>query len=214
MYEESLQKRIDTYILPDYFMPEKDEYRLMETEESGRTELRVVFENAAEGTHICIECYDMKKRCEFFAQTKLNGMRKCVDHVVLTKNDSGLWDVHLIEMKKTVDRSKWIDIKRKVRASILNIRALASVIGLEIHDYMVYTTYERVDFRLSAEENPIERRVLLGRPASPHQMEWDSDRIEIDFLDVPLTRYLHKGIPMRREIRDGMDTLCGVLTIA
>lgn len=212
MYEESLQKRIDTYILPDYFVPEKDEYRLMEAAESGRTELNVILENATEGTCICIECYDMKQRCEFLA--RLNGMRKCVDHVVLTKNDHGMWDVHLIEMKKTDNRSKWIDIKQKVRASILNIRALASVLGIEIHDYKVYTTYEKVDFRSSAEENPAERRRLLGSPVLSEQMEWDNNQIAINFLEASLTCYAHQGIQMQREIRDGMETLCGALTIA
>ena len=214
MDDELLKKRMDTYILPDYFEPEADEYRLMETEESGRTELNVRFEGAPAGAHICIACYDMKKRCEFLARTSVNGMRKCVDHVVFTRNDGGSWNVHLIEMKKTVDRSKWFGIKQKVRSSILNIRALAAVLGMEIHEFRVYTTYEKVDFRLSAGENPAERRRPLGKPVSDQQQEWDSAQIEVNFLEIPLACYPHRGIAMQMEVRDGKDTLCGELTIA
>ena len=211
MRDEMLEKKITEYIDSSYFQAAQNNYQLWEKKDSGRSQLAVSFAHQPHDV-LCIAEYDNKSRCGFF--TASHGMQKCVDHVILIKNQDGKWTGHLIEMKSKVDNGRWTSIKQKVRASILNIRALAATLDLpiEISDFSVYTTYERIDNRGAAPENPVERRATLGKPSFIAD-EWDQKRILVDFLKESNDVFSHTDIKMTRTNVDGLSTLCGELVI-
>lgn len=65
-------------------------------------------------------------------------------------------------MKTTVGHSTWRDEKGKFRASFLLSEAVAAMLGMDIKDVKMYTTYEKVDLR-SNEYSPTEHRGRGGQ---------------------------------------------------
>lgn len=211
MLDVQLKKKIDTFILENYFITDQASYQLVECEDTGLSQLEVSFPAGLVDV-ICIANYDKKHRCEFLSITEKYGMRKCVDHVLLVKQNSGKWVVYLIEMKTSIGSNTWVNIRQKVRASILNIKALAAVLDLPIERFLIYTTYENLVFNNAAPENPAERKRQLG-VLGPKEDEWDKNRIIINLLNTSKDEYYHSGIQMEKRVLEGKDILCGALTI-
>lgn len=211
MLDPKLERKIKVFIREQYFDADQVSYQLTEEAEEGLSLLDVSF-SAGSADILCISNYDKKKRCEFLSETSRDGMRKCVDHALLVKQPSGKWIVHLIEMKSSIGNETWINIKQKVRASILNIKALAAVLDLPIDTFLIYTTYKELVFGNKAPENPIERKAALGR-ADMKKDEWDRERILINLLEDRRSEYHHTGIQMAERSVDGKQTLCGALQI-
>lgn len=209
MREQKLDQKIKTYIRDGYFEPLQTDYQLFEQTESGRTQLNISLSSEGEDV-LCISNYDDKPRCAYFSDK--NGMKKCVDHVILIKQKEGDWKASLIEMKSTVGNSAWAGIKQKVRASILNINALATVLDIRIQSIDVYTTYESTNFHYSEPENPIARKLPLGSSGIKKE-EWDNNIIKIDFLEDNHTVLPHAGVQMIRQEIEGKSVLCGSLVI-
>lgn len=210
MLDRELKQKIDTFILKDYFTTDQALYQLIEEEDTGRSQLDVSFPTTS--NILCLPNYDNKHRCEFLSWPEKHGMRKCVDHVFLYKASSGKWVILLIEMKTSVGDNTWIDIKKKVRASILNIKALAAVLDLPIERFLVYTTYENLLFKNPSPENPVERKQHLGVPSTKED-EWDQERIKINLLNPSRDEFHHTGIQMNRQVIGGKSTLYGTLNI-
>ena len=85
-------------------------YQLLEKgnkEGQGKSSLIV---NVGDFDNICVSNYDKKKRCEFF--TDKWGMKKCIDHFIL-RYCSNAWELHMIEIKRTVDSNNWLKIKNQ-----------------------------------------------------------------------------------------------------
>lgn len=208
MYEERIQYAIDNFVLEDYFLKMNSDYILKETEDSGKSELKIT----VEGTNICVENYDKKKRCNFFRSSGIQGLHKCIDHFILRiKNNK--WELHMIEMKSSVGHATWRAIKQKVRASYLNIHALVKTLGLELDDaeIYVYTTYEN-DCFCDASPDPKTLIPLLGKKAIDNKKdEWDAGKIGIKFAESIRLEFSHSGIKMNRS-KDG-TTLQAALSI-
>ena len=215
MLDPQLAKKINTFILENYCITELDtgqtSYFLEEHDDAGLSTLEVSCSSGNDNI-LCIANYDKLPRCEFLSQFEKYGMRKCVDHVLLVKQSSGKWMVHLIEMKTSVGEHTWVNIKQKVRASILNIKALAAVLDLPLENFMAYTTYENLAFDTRAPENPAERKSRLGVPGTKED-EWDKNLIKINLLNSSRDEYHHTGIPMVKSVADGINKLCGKLII-
>lgn len=128
MLEQSLRNRIEVYLKQNYLEIVSNDCELWEKKIPGRTRLKVVLPGTV--CALCITDYDNKSKCEFLNDLSQYGLRKSVDHVLLTPNSNGTWTVHLIEMKTGLSQDKWKDISQKTCASMLNVKALAAILEM------------------------------------------------------------------------------------
>lgn len=205
MYDSRIQFAMDNFILENYFLPMNNTYDLKETAESGKSLLVLQIKD----DNICVEEYDIKKRCGFLKSDKKFGMQKCIDHFILVKRNHG-WDLCMIEMKSGVGSGEWNAIKAKVRSSLHNIKALCLFLGITIDKVYTYTTYERESFQTPKNTTDIKTFIpLLGEKASNFKDdEWDKGVIKIN-IDEIIT-LPHKAIKM---VRNANGVLEGSLTI-
>ena len=191
------QKRnfiIDELMEPDFIDREGNLIVLKELEESGESELEVHLKSAE---NLCIKNVDKKHtELNFFQKGSQKSMFKRVDHIIFEKLSQNNWDVHIIEMKSSVETAKWTDIKGKFRASYLLVQSIAAMLDLDIAEIYFYTTYERVDLR-PPKEQPTARRLRVGVYQVPPQEEWDGGRFGLNFGDrIPFS---HRPVPMSRD---------------
>lgn len=196
MYNQRIQFAIDTLIEENYFNQQSNYYNLKEEAESGKSNLMTTVDDL----NICIHDFDHKHKCEF-AHTK-NSMRKSVDHVILTFKDE-TWSLHLLEMKSSVNDSKWVDIRGKFRASYLNVLALCVFLGIKIDNTYAYTTYERELFTdAQTTTNPIALKAPLGEKKLSEKAEWESGTVGINLGEKVI--FKHRKIKMDRT-GDGLE---------
>lgn len=205
MYNSRIQYAMDNFIEEHYFLPMQNTYKLREIAESGKSILIL----DVDGENICVSEYDNKKRCNFLRLDKIYGMQKCIDHFILKKSGD-IWDLYMIEMKSGVGDKKWLDIKSKMRSSLLNIKALCEFMGITVGGVYAYTTYERECFEEPFSTADIKAQVpLLGEKASSFKYdEWYKDIIKIKIDDTVILP--HKAIKMER---NGENELEGRLHI-
>jgi hypothetical protein len=110
----------------------------------------------------------------------------------------------MIEMKSKVDHGKWVEIKAKVRSSLLNIKALCEFLGIKVGEVNVITTYEREGFiSLENTADPFMFKQALGqKPENLKRDEWDKEIIKIK-IDECIT-LKHKAIKMERDQTIGL----------
>ncbi len=186
-YSEKLLFGINELIEPNYFLQQADSYSLEETEETGRSVLKVNV--SSESTSICVANYDKKKRCSFINIQQNNGLGKCVDHALLLKKQEK-WTLVLIEMKKNIGEKTWLNIKQKVRSSYLSMMALCIYLDINIDDVKVYTTYETEKFYSYSDTNPSIKKANLGkRKIDSKKDEWDKNIIHINLYEEQVFEY-------------------------
>ncbi|AXH99807.1 hypothetical protein DV702_08710 [Sporosarcina sp. PTS2304] len=199
MYNNRIQYAMDYFIVDDYFLPENRYYELKEKDKNGKSLLRLTINS----TNICVEDYDDKIKCGFLRQEKKHGMKKCIDHFVLKENDN-VWDLYMFEMKTGVGNKTRRDIKVKLRASYLNIKALCGFLGITIGEVYAYTTYETEHF--TGARNSADPKTILAplgeRAIDFKKDEWNRGRILIELgenLTLP-----HIAIQMERHDAIGL----------
>lgn len=154
---------ITELLTPGFIEHKKQEMLLEETEETGRSELKVRLISAE---NLCIANIDKKKtEMQFFQQEKTS-MNKRVDHIIFEHRPDHTWKVHLIEMKGSVGERKWIEMKGKFRASYLIAQAIAGMLELQISETVMYTTFEKVRFA-APDTMPSSRRTGTGKLGNP-----------------------------------------------
>lgn len=210
MLDQKLKDKIEVFLISDYIEILSGEFELWEKSDDGRTRLKVGL--LSDESILCIRDHDHQPRCAFLNPDRKYGLMKSVDHIVLTPNDNDTWTAHLIEMKSGVGESEWNDIRAKVRASILNMRACAAVLDITISLFKIYTTYERLSYKVDDPTNLTGRKPRLG--GGWKENEWDKNQV---FIYVPKGKkefLWHNGIKMKKEIVEGKDTLCGEVTLS
>lgn len=192
MYNSRVQYAIDQFIRNEYFLPEQNEYELLEKETSGKSLLKLT----VDGVNICVEDYDSKIRCGFVKEEKRYGMKTCIDHFVLKENGD-VWDLYMFEMKTSIGNNKWKSIKLKIRSSYLHIQALCGFLGIKLGVINACTTYEIEQFN-TASADPKTMLVQLGKRADNFKEdEWNQGKIIIHFdeeMTVP-----HRALQMTRQ---------------
>ena len=157
-------------------------YTLFETDKLGKSRL-IVQVGTAE--NICVTNYDNFPKWGIVNTNKKIHMSKCVDHFIFKRNQLGIWELHIFEMKTSVGFRTWSDIKYKLRSSYLSIRAIAVYLGIKLSDenITVYTTYEN-DEKMEV-ENMTDPKVILpqvgGKAIDAKKDEWDAG-----FINVPI----------------------------
>lgn len=194
-----MEKSTRDYIIKELFTPGFIEYQqgeilLEETEESGKSELRVQLKS---DENLCITNVDKKHTNLLFFQEH-KSLDKRVDHMIFERQKEDLWKLYLIEMKSSVGANKWIEVKGKFRASYLLAQAIAGMLELTITETVMYTTFEKVKFR-PLDTTPTARRVRSGQSLIPMEAEWKGEKFglnfgtRISFRHVPLLMYKQEG---------------------
>ena len=104
----------------------------------------------------------------------------------------------MIEMKSSVGDKKWLDIKLKIRSSLLNIKALCEFLGITVGKVYTYTTYERECFETPLSTADIKTKIpLLGEKATNFKDdEWDKSLIKIKIDEI--LSFPHIAVEMER----------------
>ncbi len=181
-------------------------YTIIETSKKGKTRLVV---NVGSEESICFNTYDKFPKWEILRTEQTIGMRKCIDHFILRKNTSNIWELYMFEMKTSVGFETWQNIKYKMRASYLSIKTLAIYLGIPLQNSNITacTTYEIDKFQTTDMTSP---KILLpkigGKATDAKNDEWDANIIKIPMIvseDNPYdyktaVKLRHKKIKMYR----------------
>jgi len=117
----------------NFFENASSEYVFIETEEGGKGELTLHCKN---DKNLCVLKFDKKNVCNCLK------IENRVDLVIFELNENKKWDIHLIEMKKSVGNKKWKEeIKDKFIGSYLAAKAIAALLIYEIGAFYFYTAY-------------------------------------------------------------------------
>ena len=158
-------------------------YELLETDKFGKSRLIV---DVGTSENICVKNYDNFPKWRIVNNSKRLHMNKCVDHFIFKKNQLGIWELHIFEMKTSVGFKTWSDIKYKLRSSYLSIKAVAVYLGISIKDenITVYTTYEN-DENMEV-KNMTDPKVILprvgGKAIDAKKDEWDAGLIHVPVI--------------------------------
>lgn len=157
-------------------------YKLLETDKFGKSRLIV---DVGTSENICVKNYDDFPKWRIINNSKRLHMNKCVDHFMFKKNQLGIWELHIFEMKTSVGFNTWNDIKYKLRSSYLSIKAIAVYLGITLSDenITVYTTYENDEkMAISKMTDPKVTLPRIGYKAiDVKKDEWDAG-----FINIPL----------------------------
>ncbi len=147
--------------------------------------------------NLCIANVDKKKtELQFFQKEASKSMFKRVDHIIFERQCADKWKLYLIEMKGSVGKKKWDEIKGKFRASYLLACAIAGMLELNIVETAMYTTYEKVQF-LPPDTMPAARRGTVGGRYVRMEQEWKGECVALNFSEqIP---FVHKPVRMERD---------------
>ncbi len=175
------QKR--KYIIDNLFVDNFIEFEsriiyLEEKEDSGKSLLEIQLNKDG---NLSIKNVDMKNtHMYYFKSDKVFSMNKRVDHIIFEYVSENDWKLHLIEMKSSVGRKKWNEIKGKFRASYLLAQGIAAMLELNIVSTHMYTSYEKVQLEVS-DTLPSERRMRIGEHYVKPEEEWAGDKFALNF---------------------------------
>ena len=161
-------------------------YVLLETAEEGKSRL---FVHVGTTENICIKNYDDPKKFPKWGilnNSKKLHLSKCVDHFIFKRNQLGIWELHIFEMKTTVGFETWNEIKYKLRSSYLSIKAIAVYLGITLSDEntTVYTTYEndeKMDIKKMTDPKAMLPQVG-GKAIDAKKGEWDAGVINMPVI--------------------------------
>ena len=158
-------------------------YTLLEESKKGKTRL---FVNVGTEESICFNNYDKFPKWEILVDKETTGLKKCIDHFILKKNPSGIWELHMFEMKTSIGFETWGKIKYKLRSSYLSIKAIAVYLGITMsnENITIYTTYEN-DKKMRV-ENTTDLKSMLPRVGDKaidaKKDEWDAGVINVPVI--------------------------------
>lgn len=175
------QKRkyiIDNLFVDNFIELESRIVYLEEKEDSGKSLLEIQLNKDG---NLSIKNVDMKNtHMYYFKSDKVFSMNKRVDHIIFEYVSENDWKLHLIEMKSSVGRKKWNEIKGKFRASYLLAQGIAAMLELNIVSTHMYTSYEKVQLEVS-DTLPSERRMRIGEHYVKPEEEWAGDKFALNF---------------------------------
>lgn len=138
MIEKSIIKKLELFHSEKYkIVNAGDSVKLEEKKESGKVTLQCTVSEDA------IIFTTPEKNVLRYLDEKIKGATSCADIFIFKKNDEGLWNLHIIEFKKTIDTSTVAKSKHQITMGIYNARALAAFLGFEINDIILYSGFRK-----------------------------------------------------------------------
>lgn len=183
--ETRVQYALENFLNPEYFDYQKECYKLLETDTLGKA--RIIL-NVGTTDNICVKNYDKIADCKILRQESKFHMGKGIDHFVLRKN-SNVWELHMIETKKSVGMNVWRDVKIQMGVSYLKIKALLVFLGISVENenIFIYTAYgeDKMVDNNSPSAGVTTKIFKTGeRLINPKIDEWDAGHIYIPLIDT------------------------------
>lgn len=196
---------IENLLMDKFIESESEVIQLEEKEESGKSLLEI---HLKDKENLSIKNIDMKNtQMYYFRSDKNLSLYKRVDHIVFEHISDDDWKLHLIEMKSSVGRNKWTEIKGKFRASYLWAQGIAAMLDINIISTHMYTSYEKVQLAAS-DTMPTERRLLVGEHYVKMEEEWNGNKFTLNFG----TKICFKHTPIEM-VRNEANVLIGKYTV-
>jgi trans-aconitate methyltransferase len=91
------------------------------------------------------------------------------DGSLMVQRPDGTWEAHILECKATVNQDAWAKALRQMRWSLMRLRALAGVLGVQFSRVVLYTAFRKDEMR----KDPVLLKLPLGdwQPANDEQAE-------------------------------------------
>lgn len=172
-----------------------------ETAKDGRA--RVVFE-PAEGAR-CVEWHVQQRLFNFLKEDKN------ADGAFFVQCRERSFEAHIVECKRTINQDSWDKAKRQMRWTLLRLRALAGVLGVELASVVCYTAFCEDELHPDSSPDPAEGKIPIGdeEPLSPEdaeaqlalrrQFDWEGDEVNLrDFEGA----FPHRKLPL--ELKEGV----------
>lgn len=200
--EERVQYALDNFLKPKYFEYQKATYKLIEDDKKGKSR---IFLNVGTLDNICVKNYDKSPNWNILNENSKIHILKSIDHFIL-RRISNVWELHMIEIKKTISFGTWRDVKIQICASYYKIKALLTFLGISIQDenifmYTAYSEDKLLANNNSQSEGVTTRTFNTGEPLiNPKVEEWDAGLIYIPLIDsegnIALKKFKHVKIKL------------------
>lgn len=199
--EKRVQYALDNFLKAEIFESQKETYELLEEDDLGKAR---IFLNVGTSDNICVKNYDKIPDWKILREEKIFHMRKSIDHFILRKV-ADVWELHMIEIKKTASSNTWQDVKLQMGVSYLKIKALLTFLGISIQDenIFMYTAYseDKLVANDSQSEGVTTKTFKTGeRLINPKVDEWDAGFIYIPLIDsdgdIRLKKFKHVKIKL------------------
>lgn len=122
------------------------------------------------------------------------------DGAFILRRADGSFEAHVVECKRTINRTKWAEVRKQMRWTLSRLRALAGILGVELRHGVLYTAFRADDLSPESAPNPIAQR----RPIDAGSGEDETSRGALRALQDPARRAgrgerpLHLTVPAAR----------------
>lgn len=128
---------------------------------------------------------------------KVRGSTACADKFLFKLDEKDrVWDLHIIEFKKTINTTSIGKSKWQFTMGIYNARGIAGFLGMEVRNIYLYTGFR--NDTLAGEQTLIALRASNNREAVGTIRQWENDRYELK-VDGENTVFPHRKIPLDSE---------------
>ena len=118
----------------------------------------------------------------------IKGARACADKFLFTANEDG-WDLHVIELKKTIGTDTFAKSKNQFRMGIYNGRALAGFMGIKLKEIHLYSAFRSDQIRAISPRNLAAMRAQKNWEIQKIIEEWNADRCTLS-IDLEEKSYM------------------------
>ncbi len=129
--------------------------------------------------------------------------QKCSDYVIF-ESASGPWRLHIFELKRSVGKSEWTQIKKQFLGAVQNACALAGVLNIQIDwdQIYVYTVFRNDKFLNLA--NPAKERMRMYEHSSANEMknDWNDHILIMDYPGAGSFKHLKIKLHIESGIGD------------
>lgn len=108
----------------------------------------------------------------------VKGSTACADKFLFKLDqENKMWDLHIIEFKKTIDTTSIGKSRWQFTMGIYNARGIAGFLGMEIKNIYLYSGFR--NDKLAGEQSLIALRASNNRDAVRKIRQWKEDRYEL-----------------------------------
>ncbi len=176
MIPEYLRRNLDLFQTGEYTVVSDKEKVIFitEGEKEGLASLKSRFEDEAVVFH-----FPEKRTLPYLDREKK--ACQCADKFIfIKKTGNKKWQLHILEFKKSIKHDKWKKIKNQFQYGIMNARALAAFLNMEIDSIVLDTAY-RNDWNLR--NQPYSPTIMRGLNSSAEvkaYKEWQENIVTLE----------------------------------
>ena len=176
MIPEYLRRNLDLFQTGEYTVVSDKEKVIFitEGEKEGLASLKSRFEDEAVVFH-----FPEKRTLPYLDREKK--ACQCADKFIFINKK---WQLHILEFKKSIKHDKWKKIKNQFQYGIMNARALAAFLNMEIDSIVLETAY-RNDWNLR--NQPYSPTIMRGLNSSAEvkaYKEWQENIVTLEVDSV------------------------------